>query len=96
MNETEHFLSCLAEEGCETGQRVSKALRFGLKQTQHGHHMNNAERITEEAKDFIAVAHILYEEGVIPFPYPTQAEIDAKRARIVKLMAVGREHGVLA
>lgn len=47
MKRHEHLLSILAEECCEVGQRVSKALRFGLDEVQPGQDLSNAERIKQ-------------------------------------------------
>lgn len=55
MNRTEYLLCCLAEECTEVGQRVSKALRFGLREVQPMQPLNNAERIREEMRDLLAV-----------------------------------------
>lgn len=97
MNRTEHLLSCLAEECTEVGQRVSKALRFGLEEIQPGQALTNAERISEEFKDLSAVAYILMSEGILP-PV-TMAEAlthgEAKRQKIQRFMQLARETGAL-
>jgi NTP pyrophosphatase (non-canonical NTP hydrolase) len=85
VNRTEHLLTCLAEECAEVGQRVSKALRFGLAEVQPGQPSNNAERITEELGDLISVVGILISEGVIDEP-PTDYE--GKRAKIERFMSL--------
>ena len=98
MNRTEHLLSCLAEECCEVGQRVSKALRFGLAEVQAGQPLNNADRIVEELVDLWSVAVMLAEEGVLPpaHLWPTGNQQEAKRAKIEKFMAISRDQGVLS
>jgi NTP pyrophosphatase (non-canonical NTP hydrolase) len=53
------LLTILAEECCEVGQRVSKALRFGLMEIQPGQPLSNAERIAEELGDLLATAEEL-------------------------------------
>lgn len=95
MNRQEHILSCLAEECCEVGQRVSKALRFGLEEIQPGQLMNNAERILEELHDLIAVALILQRKGVIDKVMPTVAQVETKWAKIEKFMAYAKAEGAL-
>ena len=92
MNRTEHLLSCLAEECCEVGQRVSKALRFGLGEVQKGQPLTNAERIAEECADLVAVYEILRAEGALSAP---EIDIDAKRAKIERYMLISREQGAL-
>ncbi|CAM5769724.1 hypothetical protein [Bosea minatitlanensis] len=95
MNRTEHLLECLSEECCEVGQRVSKALRFGLKEIQKGQELTNAQRIVEELHDLISVAHILYSAGVIGAVWPSPEHTAAKLAKIEKFMEIGRVHGAL-
>lgn len=97
MTREEHLLSCLAEECCEIGQRVSKALRFGLQEVQPGQTLTNAERIVAEYHDLLAVAFMLKEEGLLPFPSnPPLDLVDAKVAKVEKFMAYAREQGVLS
>ncbi|MEH3046477.1 hypothetical protein [Sphingomonas adhaesiva] len=96
MNRTEHLLVCLAEECDEVGQRVSKALRFGLSEVQPGQPLTNADRILEELRDLFAVASILASEGVIGWCLPEHMEVHAKLAKIERFMAISREQGVLS
>lgn len=96
MNENEHLLLCLAEECDEVGQRVMKALRFGLHEVQPGQPLNNAERIVEELHDLITVATILHTRNVLRSPMPTPDKGSAKWAKIKKFMAISRKQGVLA
>jgi len=96
VNRIEHLLSCLAEECCEVGQRVSKALRFGLDEIQAGQDQTNAERIADELDDLIAVARILQGEKALPEFMPTQISILMKQAKIEKFMAISRNEGVLS
>lgn len=97
MNRSEHLLECLSEECSEVGQRVSKALRFGLDEIQRDQPLNNAERIVEELRDLFAVTAILIEEGIIPgFVIVSQFDVEAKRDKIDRYMAISRAQGVLA
>jgi NTP pyrophosphatase (non-canonical NTP hydrolase) len=66
MTRTEHLLTCLAEECAEVGQRVTKALRFGLSEVQAGQSRTNAERIFDELVDLAAVTQMLQRAGAIP------------------------------
>ena len=95
MTEDEHWLSCLAEECDEVGQRVSKANRFTLAETQPGQPLNNAERIQEELYDLISVAMLLYRRGLIPHPMPSERVIEAKRLKIEKFIAYARTMGAI-
>ena len=99
MNNTQHLLSCLAEECCETGQRVSKALRFGLSEVQastvgNPKQLNNAQRISEELADLYAVGLMLVEAMIIP-DFRSEEHINYKRERIAQYMAHARKSGAL-
>lgn len=59
------LLTILAEECCEVGQRVSKALRFGVNEVQPGQPLTNAQRIAEELGDLSCVASILQQRGLL-------------------------------
>lgn len=97
MNRTEHLLSCLAEECCEVGQRVSKALRFGLSEVQPGQPFTNADRIMHEFHDLLTVVEMLHDNGTLPaHMIPSLDTRRAKRAKIEKFMAISREQGVLS
>lgn len=97
MTRSEYLLTCLAEECAEVAQRVSKALRFGLSEVQPGQPMSNADRILGELDDLLAVTTILQLEGVLPEAGPpSDAVVDAKRAKIERFMAISREQGTLA
>lgn len=95
MTRDEHLLLCLSEECDEVGQRVSKALRFGLSEVQSGQSLTNNERICDELRDLISVAQLLMEQGLLASFMPTKAEISTKAARISKYMEISRRHGTL-
>lgn len=100
INETEHLLSCLAEECCETGQRVSKALRFSLEEIQRNLHdnpkqLNNAQRISEELGDAFAVGLLLVRNGIIP-DFRDADAVERKWNRIEQYMEHARATGALA
>ncbi len=93
MNRKEYLLACLAEECDEVGQRAMKALRFSLAEVQPGQPLSNAERISEEYADLVAVFTICVQEGLLPAP---KLDVLAKRAKIEKFMAISRKQGVLS
>lgn len=95
MTENEHLLTCLAEECAEVAQRVSKALRFGLSEVQEGQPWSNAERISEEMRDLIAVARILYQRDILTDFDPSSAEVEKKHQKIQRFFAISREQGTL-
>ncbi len=94
MNHTEHLLSCLAEECTVVGQRVSKALRFGLSEVQPGQPLTNAERIAGELIDLLAVVGMLEDQGVLDVPRDPVA-ITRKKEKVLKFMAYAEQCGSL-
>lgn len=93
MTREQYLLICLAEECDEVGQRVMKALRFGLSEVQAGQELSNAERILDEMQDLVAVYTILSNENMIPdlgF-----VDVDRKLSKIEKFMSISRREGVL-
>lgn len=95
MNMSEHLIACLAEECDEVGQRCMKALRFGLTEIQPGQPLTNAERISQELSDLIAVMRMATFEGLIPKPDLGGATITAKQAKVEKFARYAIEQGAL-
>jgi NTP pyrophosphatase (non-canonical NTP hydrolase) len=97
MNQTEHLLTCLMEECAEVAQRASKALRFGVTETQPGQSSTNAQRIEYELCDLIAVAEMLRDAGVIDLrpDYDCKAK-ELKKEKVRKFMKYAQECGTLA
>lgn len=94
MNQTEHLLCCLAEEANEVAHRVSKALRFGLAEIQDGQPLTNAERISQEFHDMLAIVELLEEAGVITRSSDWHA-IDRKKAKVCFYMDYAEKCGTL-
>lgn len=94
MNQTEHLLSCLAEECAEVAHRVSKALRFGLTEVQPGQPLTNAERIAKELNDLMAVAELLEESGLVPRA-GTMRAIEQKKIKVRQFMEYAEQVGAL-
>lgn len=59
MTRQDHLLTIAVEECMETGQRITKALRFGMDEIQAEQDMNNAKRIMQEYVDLITVMSML-------------------------------------
>lgn len=95
MTENEHLLLCLAEECDEVGQRVMKALRFGLDEVRAGQRQCNADRILDELHDLISVARILEAKGILGRVIPPAEVTSRKLAKIELYMDISRREGSL-
>jgi hypothetical protein len=100
MNRAEYLLTVLAEEGSEVAHRVSKAMRFGVDETQPGQPDTNGERIRFEVYDVISSYLIAADENDGLPPLHLDADIigqmkATKFAKIERFMAISREQGVL-
>jgi hypothetical protein len=98
MDRKEHLFTTAAEEACEVGQRISKALRFGLTEVQPGQPLTNAERIVEEFHQLYAMLDWLQVEGHIDPDLDLTPDEDTKRGKREKVehfMAISREQGTL-
>jgi NTP pyrophosphatase (non-canonical NTP hydrolase) len=94
MNRTEHLLTILGEECAEVAQRCSKAVRFGLEESQPGQEKTNAERISEEMSDLIGVFEMLLASSSVPLM--SGDLIEAKKAKVEKYLAYSKHCGTLA
>jgi len=98
MNRVEHLFTTAAEEACEVGQRISKALRFGLTEVQPGQPLTNAERIVQEFHDLYAMLDWLQQGGQIPATLDLTPDADtmlAKREKVERFMMISREQGCM-
>lgn len=94
MTEIQYLLDCLAEECNEVGIRCSKAIRFSVEEIQPGQPDDNRERINYEVNDVYAVMEMLAERGV-DVTKVNRDMIAAKKAKVLKLMELSRERGML-
>jgi hypothetical protein len=86
MDSIEHLLACLCEECAEVIHRTSKALRFGLAAVQPGQARSNAQRVSEEIVDMLAIVDMLEKLEVISTGNRRTAMAD-KQTRVLSLMA---------
>lgn len=97
MNRTEHLLTCLAEEAAEVAQAATKALRFGLQDTNPRTGTTAEQHICAELNDLVAVAELLRERGALPHLDGTDnAQIGAKKAKVARYMAISEQRGTLS
>ena len=97
MNNAEHLLTCLAEEGCEIAHACHKSLRFGLddRNVLNPNGPTNRERIVEELNDLMAVIGILQARGVIPDDWQSWKKQGDKDRKVERFMDYAKKHGAL-
>ena len=95
MNKKEHLLTCLIEEAAEIQQAATKALRFGLSDGYPESKTTNAQDISHEINDLIAVVDMCREHGIITQPAEAKAMYDRKRLRVEQYMDYARDTGAL-
>jgi len=96
MTESEHLLTCLAEEAGEIVQACAKALRFGLDDGYPGTDRTNAGDISKECTDLMAVLELLHEHGDLEWLLPDCAKrMEAKKAKVREFMEYARKRGTL-
>ncbi len=92
MTRTEHLLLILAEECGEVAHRASKAMRFGLDETQAGHD-TNADRLRSEMIDLLAVYDMLCKEGICDPVAHDDPGLLAKRTQVENYLEYSEECG---
>ncbi len=96
MNREQHLLVTMAEECSEVIQRIAKALRFGINETEPGQNLDNNERIIYELNDLFAVVDMLKEAGTFDGSLLLNLEaIEAKKIKVEKYMEYAEKLGVL-
>ena len=83
MTFKEHLLMRLAEECMEVAQRCTKALSFGLPETQEGQPFTNMERLNQELDDLVAVIEMLHERNIL-VPHQNSEAIADKKKKVLK------------
>ena len=97
MNKTEHLLTCLMEECAEIQKAAAKALRFGLDDHAPNSDSTNAEDISTEIIDLLAVIEMLKEEKIIPEIRQHNADslIARKKEKVKQYMNYVKERGTM-
>jgi hypothetical protein len=97
MNRAEYMLTLLMEECAEVSQRASKCLRFGMKDTQPDHELNNTSRLLHEVIDVLTILEMMTEEGLLPEPENVDVRgLSAeKRERLATYFKLSQDLGCL-
>lgn len=92
---TPDLLPRLIAESSHLGQRVAKALRFGLTEVQHGQGHTNAERIGYKVFGVVGLAIALQLDGAIDDFGTGPDQVLQKLTKIQTFMAISRQEGAL-
>lgn len=92
MDRKEHLLIILGEECAEVTHEVTKALRFGLNDSWK-ELPTNAEKLTQEMGDLIAVFNMLVLEGHVK-PIDIKV-VEAKYLKVEQFMQYSKRVGTL-
>lgn len=97
MDLQEHLLCCLGEEGTEIAKDCSKAMRFGLGDTNFlaPDGPNNQERIIDELNDLMAVARLMVKNGLLPANWQDRKKQRRKIKKVIACMEYARKRGAL-
>ncbi len=93
MKLKDHLLLILIEEGLEVGIECSKSLRFGLHDDYK--EIPPIDRIVYEFNDLIGVIELLQENGVELKGLYNREQIDAKKAKVMRLLEYSKKQGRL-
>jgi hypothetical protein len=94
MNRKEHLLTILAEECMEIGKECTKALRFGTEDHHPTQTGTNAQKISDEYNDLLAVIGMLNDEGFLNVTIDKD-KIKKKQETVEKYLLYSKEHGTL-
>lgn len=98
LTTTQQLLAVLAEECSEVAQRVTKALRFGLREVQPGQSLDNEARIAYELCDILGTLSLLQERGLfVGFPEREahKRAIEDKREKVVLFLRYAGSLGMV-
>lgn len=95
MTEVEYLLTSLAEECCEVGKAVAKALQFGLDHVPQGHGLTTAQSINVEMADLLTVAEMLERASSFRMLDRPRWMIESVEIRIKKNMEHSTKLGTL-
>jgi len=92
LNKEDYLLVCLSEECAEVQKEVSKALRFGLDDTNPATKIKNRNSIVNELNDIFAIVDLLVDNGTLMFNEQKSIEqVQQKKIKLNKWMNYSRE-----
>lgn len=94
MNQLQHYLTKLAEEGSEVAQIALKTQQFGPREIMPGQPFNNFERAHQELDDLWAMVEELNDK--FGFGYtPNRERMEAKKEKVRKYLGYSIHLGMV-
>jgi hypothetical protein len=93
LTKTEYLLTLVGEECAEIAQRASKAIRFGLHETQPGQAYDNARRLMMEVIDLKETLEELIYVSEIDFPTDVEILAAARRVKMMQYLERAQAEG---
>lgn len=94
MNQLQHLLIKLAEEGAEVAQIALKTSQFGADEIMPGQPLNNFQRCHQELDDLFAMVEMLndqYQFGYVQ----SRDRIEAKKVKVRKYLGYSIHLGLI-
>lgn len=94
MNQLQHLLMKLAEEGSEVAQIALKTAQFGPDEVMPGQPLSNFQRTHLELDDMAGVIEMLNEAYAFGY-VPNRERIEAKKAKVRKYLGYSIHLGLV-
>lgn len=94
MNQLQHLLVKLAEEGSEVAQIALKTSQFGPSEVMPGQSLNNFQRCHQELDDLLSIVEMLNEQYGFGYT-PDRTRMDAKKLKVQKYLGYSIHLGLV-
>jgi len=94
MNQLQHLLTKLAEEGAEIAQIALKTSQFGPLEVMPGQPLNNFERCHQELDDLWAMVEMLNDQYGFAYT-PSPGRIKTKKIKVQKYLGYSIHLGLV-
>lgn len=95
MNQLQHLLIKLAEEGAEVAQIALKTSQFGPDEIMPGQPLSNFQRCHQELDDLMAMVEMLNDKYGFGYT-PNRERMDAKKVKVQKYLGYSIHLGLVA
>lgn len=94
MNQLQHLLTKLAEEGSEVAQIALKTAQFGPNEVMPGQPLDNFQRCHQELDDLMAMVEMLNDQYGFGYK-PSRERMDAKKEKVRKYLGYSIHLGLV-